>query len=202
MSDIKELNELLNSAEGIDGEIYGGNPNAKVWFCGIEYGEGDDNNYKGQYYNVIDKIIAAATGSELEKDAWKKYYLANLYPIQCADTSCWNDDYGFAEKSDYYAYCDMHGRKIIKDNLVKGDGKKVIICFGTSFQWDFIMQFGQGHSADMVKTESFDGLKVVNVSFSEHPNIKNLVIVKHPSAWWSDKQVSAFGKYVSQLIAK
>lgn len=171
---MSDLAELLDSNDGIDG----GNAAGKYWFIGLEYGERYENDTdkkwwkwpKDKYYSKIMCIL-----KEIGVD-YKDAFLANLYPIRKQNVSKPID--GFVDVDDYYAFCDLHGRRVIKDGLAMG-AKKIIVCIGMANLRNFLLQLADGHRAEYVTTNCNPNL--VEIKFANHPHIDRLIVVHHIS---------------------
>ncbi|MCL2331796.1 MAG: hypothetical protein FWC61_04640 [Proteobacteria bacterium] len=169
MIDWQDLKDKLDNDAGIDG----GKPESRFWFIGLEYGErGKNNNVKGDWWEWNDRYYSniKAILDTIRPGLYQNAYLANLYPKRSQNMS----KYG----NDYFAFCDLHGRRFIRENLKIGE-KKIIVCFGLSYQWDFMLQLSEGHSAEFVKTNRHQ--KFIEIKFSDHPNIDRLIIIRHIS---------------------
>lgn len=185
-----KLHVALDSNAGIDG----GNPASKYWFIGLEYGKRDGNenapgnwwDWQDNYYPKIRQIMDAM-GVD-----YKDAFLANLYPIRKQNTLANIDDVDCIDIDDYYMFCDLHGRKAIKDGLKQGD-KKTIVCFGLQWRWDYLLQLADGHSAQYVQTHR--NLRLVEIKFTNHPHIDRLIVILHISRA-SLTYCDAVGKYI------
>ena len=123
---------------------------------------------------------------------YKDAFLANLYPIRKQNTLANIDDVDCIDIDDYYMFCDLHGRKAIKDGLKQGD-KKTIVCFGLQWRWDYLLQLADGHSAQYVQTHR--NLRLVEIKFTNHPHIDRLIVILHISRA-SLTYCDAVGKYI------
>ncbi len=193
MWDLDKLRAVLDSNAGIDG----GNPASKYWFIGLEYGERDGNenapgnwwDWRDNYYSKIRQIMDAM-GVD-----YKDAFLANLYPIRKQNTLTNIDDVDCIDIDNYYAFCDLHGRKAIKDGLKQGD-KKTIVCFGLQWQWNYMLQLADGHSAEYVQTHCDP--RLIEIKFANHPHIDRLIVIQHISRA-SLTYCDAVGEYIKGL---
>lgn len=199
MLTLNELCNKLDSGEGIDGVNDSNcNPASRYWFIGLEYGDrgeyGEDKGswlkWEDKYYPKIREIMDA-----MDVDC-KDTFLANLYPIRKPSTSANVDVTGLNNLDDYYAFCDLHGRKVIRENLKKGH-KKIIICIGLTHQWSFMMQLANGYKAEYVKTN--EKPKLVEIKFANHPHIDRLIIIKHISRYGTKDYLENVGKYIKKI---
>lgn len=193
MWDLGKLRLALDSNDGIDG----GNPASRYWFIGLEYGKrdgyenatGDWWQWQDNYYPKIRQIMDAM-GVD-----YKDAFLANLYPIRKQNTLANIDDVDCIDIDNYYAFCDLHGRKVIKDGLTQGD-KKVIVCFGMQWQWSFMLQLSGGHAAEYVQTRHDP--RLIEIKFTNHPHIDRLIVIQHVSRA-SLTYCDAVGEYIKGL---
>lgn len=199
---LSELIELLDSPSvGIDG----GNPNAAVWFVGVEYADrGDDNEVRGDWWNDYtgDKYYANVRAL-LECVGVKNAdgaYLANLYPVRKPSTQSDAEikKYGFKKLDDYYAFCDLHGRRVFRENLNRGP-RRTVICNSIGFMWGFMMQLGLSHGA--VRVETISNPKCVVVEFENHPGIDRMIIMEHVSRK-SATYCRAVGRKIQEMADK
>lgn len=193
MYDLQELIKALDSNNGIDG----GAPESRYWFIGLEYGErpGYENatgnwwEWTDNYYPKIKQILDAIGADYTDA------FLANLYPVRKQNTMTTNDLIKFRSLDDYYAFCDLHGRKTIKNGLTKGN-KKVIVCSGLQWQWCFMLQLSGGYSAEYVKTH--DNPQFIEIKFNNHPHIDRLIVIKHASRAGL-KYCKAIGEHIKTI---
>lgn len=184
----------------------GGNPNAKLWFCGLENNADDfceqhninlingNNEHINQewcpFNNFIWKILNNLNynPSENAEEMYKSnnFFCANLYPFACRskkDETNIHELTGFT-KEQYYNFCDItrHQNKAWQDFYKKS---RIIICFGISKIESFIMQF-------TTSAEEFESAMIQYWQYYTNANINNdgiliklnnrtLLICHHPS---------------------
>lgn len=196
----KKLNELIKLLDSDTAGIDGGNPDARLWFVGVEYAErGDDNYARGDWWNDYtgDKYYAniRAVMECLGARGGDDVYVANLYPVRKPSTKSDAEikKYGFKKLDDYYAFCDMHGRRVFRENLNRGP-RRIVICNGIGFMWGFMMQLGLAHGA--VRVETIPDPKCVVMEFENHPGIERMIIMEHIS-----RKSREYCRAVGKLIA-
>ncbi|MDR1360753.1 MAG: hypothetical protein LBJ18_00365 [Rickettsiales bacterium] len=147
----------------------GGNPNADLWFCGLEHGGEMEcckrenkkklkmpdrkisfrNNRKG-FFNNFYKILEALdlNHSQYPNELFNKdsrFYSANLYPfgfpgIHFGTNKEIHKLTGLKNKTQYQYLCDLL-RKESNEPLLTPNHNRVIVCFSKSFMEDFLVQF-------------------------------------------------------------
>lgn len=209
----------------------GGDPNAKLWFCGIEnmaYGEPQKEHnlnllntqkyikLSGQdltgSFNKKIKYILESLGlikSDISADDMYKsnsFYCTNLFPFAFYDVKDCDTKYlyeltGLNSRQEYEEAC-LSARANDKQWQEFKQNAKVIICFGKQ-NWPQFLEIFCTSESDKGKNELSLKPPKYNKVLITLNNGQTIILCSHPRYWkdWSNKETDKLIKEIKNLLA-